>query len=216
MKRSSVTAGLQPPLLAILRGLPPQEALRIGRALVEGGLRLLEVPLNRPGALDAIRALSVEMPAEVLIGAGTVLSRLDVDAVARAGGRLVVSPHCDPVVIRHALQAGLLCVPGIATPTEAFTALDAGAQVLKVFPAEMVRPEGLEALVAVLPPGTPVWPVGGIGPASMARWVQAGASGFGLGASLYRPGQGPDDVRRDARACLEAWRACSDSAPRSG
>lgn len=214
MKRSAMTAGFQPPLVAILRGLAPQDAVRIGRALVEGGFRLLEVPLNRPGALDAIRALAVEMPAEITIGAGTVLSRRDVDAVARAGGRLIVSPHCDPVVIRHALQAGLSCMPGIATPTEAFSALDAGAQVLKVFPAEMVGPEGLKALASVLPPGTPLWPVGGIAASSMARWVQAGATGFGIGTHLYRPGQAPDEVRREAQACVEAWRACS--APAAG
>lgn len=208
MKPSTLAVGLQPPLVAILRGLPAEEAIRIGRALVDGGLRLLEVPLNRPGALEAIRALSLEMPAEVAVGAGTVLTRLDVDAVVRAGGRMIVAPNCNPVVIRHAVQAGMLCMPGIATPTEAFTALEAGAQVLKVFPAEMVRPEGLKALLSVLPADTPMWPVGGIDPSSMARWVDAGATGFGIGSRLYRPGLGPDDVRREARALVDAWNAC--------
>jgi len=214
MKPSTLPVTLEPPLVAILRGLPPQDALLAGRALVDGGLRLLEVPLNRPRALDSIRTLAMEMPGHVIVGAGTVLSRLDVDAVVRAGGRLIVSPNSDPVVIRHAVQAGLICMPGVATPTEAFAALDAGAHVLKLFPAEMVRPEGLKALASVLPPETPLWPVGGIEPSSLARWVDAGATGFGIGSRLYRPGRAADELQADARACVDAWQACRPGAAR--
>ena len=199
---------IDPPLAAILRGLLPEDAEGVGRALSGAGFRVLEVPLNRPGALEAIEALTGVRSGQASVGAGTVMTRADVDAVVRAGGRLIVSPHIDPVVIRHAAQAGLMCIPGIVTPSEAFTALDAGAHVLKLFPAEVVRPEGLKALLTVLPRNTEVWPVGGIEPATMARWVDAGATGFGIGSRLYRPGMKGEAVRREADACIAAWRAC--------
>ena len=207
------TLPTQTPLAAILRGLPPEHAGAIGAALFEAGFRIIEVPLNRPGALSAIQTLARELPAEAIVGGGTVLSTDDVDAVCRAGGRLVVSPNCDTTVIRHALRAGVLSLPGVATPTEAFTAVGAGARTLKIFPAEVVGPKGLAALVSVLPPNVALWPVGGIAPATMAEWVAAGARGFGLGGSLYRPGDGADTVAARARSCVAAWRAAT---PRQG
>jgi 2-dehydro-3-deoxyphosphogalactonate aldolase len=196
-----------PPLAAILRGLPPEDARGVGAALAEAGFRVIEVPLNRSGALEAIATLAGALSGDILVGGGTVLTRHDVDAVARAGGRLVVSPNTDALVIRHAVQAGLWCIAGVATPSEAFHALDAGAHVLKVFPAEMVRPEGLKALLSVLPAGTQAWPVGGIDPTTMPAWVAAGATGFGLGSSLYRPGMDAKAVQREAQASVAAWRA---------
>lgn len=194
------------PLVAILRGLAPQEAVAVGGALVECGFLALEVPLNRPGALECIEALAHAMPANVLVGGGTMLTVDDVDAVHTAGGRLMVSPNCDVAVIARAVGHGMLCAPGIATPTEAFAALQAGAQVLKLFPAEMVGHGGLKALKSVLPAGTDVYPVGGITPQSMAGWVKAGATGFGIGSQLYAPGASVDEVRMRAHAFAQAWR----------
>jgi 2-dehydro-3-deoxyphosphogalactonate aldolase len=206
------TLTTQPPLAAILRGLPPHQASAIGAALYDAGFRIIEVPLNRPGALEAIETLARELPAEAIVGGGTVLSMADVDAVCRAGGRLVVSPNCDTAVIRHALRAGVFTLPGVATPTEAFAAVAAGARTLKIFPAEVVGPKGLAAFVSVLPPHVALWPVGGIGAPSMAEWVAAGARGFGLGGSLYKPGDGPDTVAARARSCVAAWRAAGRAA----
>lgn len=195
-----------PPLVAILRGLAPQEAAGIGAALFEAGFRLLEVPLNRPGALAAIGILANIAPAGALVGGGTMLSVADVDAVHAAGGRLMVSPNCNPAVIRRAAQLGMLCAPGVATPTEAFTALDAGAHALKIFPAEMVGTAGLKAIRTVLPEGTPLWPVGGITPESIAPWRAAGATGFGIGSQLYAPGLSAQEVGARAARYVQAWR----------
>ena len=195
------------PLVAILRGLLPQDAQSMGVALYEAGIRQLEVPLNRPGALDCIASLVRTLPEDALVGGGTMLSVADVDAVFNAGGRLMVSPNCDADVMVRAIECNMLCAPGVATPTEAFYALKTGAHALKVFPAEMVGLGGLKALKSVLPNGTPLWPVGGITPQSMAAWVAAGATGFGIGSQLFTPGLSAPEVHARATQYLQAWRA---------
>ena len=195
------------PLVAILRGLDPKDAAAVGRVLFDAGWRLLEVPLNRPGALDAIRVLVDMAPPDAIVGGGTMLSVADVDAVAQAGGRLFVAPNCNPAAIAHARAAGMLCAPGVATPTEAFAALDAGAHALKLFPAESIGPGGLKAMKSVLPAGTPLWPVGGVAPAQIAAWKAAGATGAGIGGQLFTPGVTPDDLAARAAAFAQAWRA---------
>lgn len=187
------------PLVAILRGLTVAEVPAAGQILFGAGFRLLEVPLNRPGALEAIAGLVRIAPEGAIVGGGTMLTEADVDAVAAAGGRMFVSPNCNPSVIRHARAAGMLCAPGVATPSEAFAALEAGAHALKIFPAEMVGTPGLKAMKTVLPPGTAIWPVGGIVPDSMRQWTVAGATGFGIGSALYAPGLSPDALERRAR-----------------
>jgi 2-dehydro-3-deoxyphosphogalactonate aldolase len=194
------------PLVAILRGLEPAQAADVGQALYQAGFRTLEVPLNRPGALECIAALVRALPQDALVGGGTMLTVADVDAVYAAGGRLLVSPNCDARVIAHAAGLGMLCAPGVATPTEAFVALQSGAHALKLFPAEMVGHGGLKALLSVLPAGTECWPVGGITPDSMAAWVKAGATGFGIGGALYAPGTSADQVLVRAQAYVAAWR----------
>ncbi|MBW8897016.1 MAG: 2-dehydro-3-deoxy-6-phosphogalactonate aldolase [Massilia sp.] len=194
------------PLVAILRGLDPKDAPAVGRILFDAGWRLLEVPLNRPGALDAIRILVDMAPPDAIVGGGTMLSVADVDAVARAGGRLFVAPNCNPAAIAHARAAGMLCAPGVATPTEAFVALDAGAHALKLFPAESIGPAGLKAMTSVLPAGTPLWPVGGVTPEQIPAWKKAGATGAGIGGQLFAPGIAPDDLAARASAFAAAWR----------
>lgn len=193
------------PLVAILRGLLPAEAEAVGAALVESGFRTLEVPLNRPGALDCIATLARTLPADAIVGGGTMLTVADVEAVHAAGGRLMVSPNCDAAVIRRAVELGMLCAPGVATPTEAFTALQAGAHALKLFPAEMVGHGGIKALKSVVPAGTDLWPVGGITPESMAPWKKAGATGFGIGGQLFAPGTSAAEVLVRGRAYVQAW-----------
>ena len=195
------------PLVAILRGLTPAEATPVGLALYESGFRTLEVPLNRPGALDCIAQLIAALPDDALVGGGTMLTVADVDAVHAAGGRLMVSPNCDVRVIAHAASLGMLCAPGVATPTEAFAAVQAGAHALKLFPAEMVGHGGLKALRSVLPAGTPFWPVGGITPDSMGAWVKAGATGFGIGGQLYSPGTSAEEVLKRGKDFVAAWLA---------
>jgi 2-dehydro-3-deoxyphosphogalactonate aldolase len=194
------------PLVAILRGLRPDEAVEVGGALAGAGFRILEVPLNSPDPCASIRRLVDELGDGYLIGAGTVLDPARVRDVAEAGGRLIVMPHADTAVIRAAKQAGLLCVPGVATPTEAFAALAAGADALKLFPAEQFAPAVLKAWRAVLPKDVAVLPVGGIAPDNMAPWLAAGAAGFGIGSSLYAPGRPAADVAARARDFAEAWR----------
>ena len=194
------------PLIAILRGLTPEEALDIGQALYQAGFRSLEVPLNRPGAIECIAALAAGLPAEALIGGGTMLTVEHVDAVHAAGGRLMVSPNCDPAVIRRAVELGMLASPGVATPTEAFAALAAGAHALKLFPAESLGQGGLKALKSVVPSGTDLWPVGGITPGNMAAYRAAGASGFGLGSALYAPGRSAQQVSDSAAEFVRAFK----------
>ncbi|WP_020651706.1 2-dehydro-3-deoxy-6-phosphogalactonate aldolase [Massilia niastensis] len=195
------------PLVAILRGLAPEQAAGVGRVLFDAGFRLLEVPLNRPGALQAIHILAEIAPPDALVGGGTMLGIADVDAVAAAGGRLFVAPNCNPRVIAHAAARGMLCAPGVATPTEAFAALDAGAHALKLFPAESIGMAGLKAIKTVLPPGTPLWPVGGVAPGQLWAWKEAGATGAGLGSQLFTPGADLATLAHRAAAFAAAWRA---------
>jgi 2-dehydro-3-deoxyphosphogalactonate aldolase len=197
------------PLIAILRGIQPEEAEVIGRALAQAGFRVLEVPLNSPEPFESIRRISLALGDDYLVGAGTVMTPAQVAQVAAAGGRLIVMPHADAAVIRAAKDAGMLCVPGVATPTEAFAALAAGADGLKLFPANQVSPEGLKAWRAVLPAHVPVFPVGSISPHNMAPWVTAGAQGFGIGSALYAPGVDAAEVARRAHAFAQAWSAVS-------
>jgi 2-dehydro-3-deoxyphosphogalactonate aldolase len=196
---------MQLPLVAILRGLVPGEAAAIGRALFDAGFRLIEVPLNRPGALECIATLSRMAPADAVVGGGTMLSTADVDAVHAAGGRLMVAPNAEPEVIARAVALGMLCAPGVGTATEAFAALRAGAHALKLFPAEVWGPRGLKALASVVPAGTPLWPVGSITPESIQEWVSAGATGFGIGGQLFRPASSVPSVAAQARLFVEAW-----------
>ncbi len=194
------------PLVAILRGLRPAEAVEIGQTLYGAGFRLIEVPLNSPEPLGSITLLREALPGDAVIGAGTVLTAEAVAQVRDAGGELVVMPHADTAVIRAAKALNLACVPGIATPTEAFAALAAGADALKVFPAELVTPPALKAMRAVLARDARLLPVGGITPARMEAFLAAGASGFGLGSALYAPGMTPAQVAVHARAFCQAWR----------
>jgi len=195
---------LQLPLVAILRGLTPLEAPAIGQALTRAGFVLLEVPLNSPQPLDSIAALAAQHP-DLLIGAGTVMSAADVRDVHAAGGRLIISPHFDAEVVREALRLGLACMPGVTTPSEAFAALRAGAHALKLFPAEMVPPHVVKAMRAVLPVSVPLLPVGGIVPDNMLAYRQAGASGFGIGSALYKPGQSLAQTLDAAHRFVQSW-----------
>ncbi|MCP1372636.1 2-dehydro-3-deoxy-6-phosphogalactonate aldolase [Dyella lutea] len=195
------------PLVAILRGLLPEESVAIGQALAGAGFRVLEVPLNSPRPYESIRRLVDALGDGYLVGAGTVMTPAQVDEVAAAGGRLIVMPHADTVVIRAAKARGLVCVPGVATPTEAFAALAAGADGLKLFPAEQASPKVLKAWRAVLPPDLPVLPVGGIAPDTMAPWVAAGAQGFGIGSALFAPGVDATEIERRARRFADALAA---------
>ena len=195
------------PLVAILRGLQPARAADIARVLFDAGFRALEVPLNRPGAIDAIAAIVPLAPADAWIGAGTVLDTTQVDAVGDTGASLIVSPHFDAAVVRRARERGMRAVPGVFTASEAFAAWRAGADALKIFPAEAMTHAGLVGLTTVLPPGLPLWPVGGVGPDNIAAWRRAGATGFGLGGSLFKPDMSVMEIAARARACVDAWRA---------
>ncbi|MBP8062105.1 MAG: 2-dehydro-3-deoxy-6-phosphogalactonate aldolase [Polaromonas sp.] len=194
----------QLPLIAILRGLTPAEAPTIGEALVSSGFAIIEVPLNSPEPLQSIAALTQQFP-QTLIGAGTVLNAQQVKDVHAAGGRLVVAPNFNPAVVAQALALNMVVLPGVATPTEAFAALDAGAHGLKLFPAEMISPATVKALRAVLPKSAALMPVGGITPDNMAAFRAAGASGFGLGSALYAPGRPAAQVQEMAQAFVRAW-----------
>ena len=194
----------QLPLVAILRGLTPAEAPAIGDALLEAGFRVLEVPLNSPDPLASI-ALLRQRCAGALVGAGTVLTPRQVNEVRDAGGELIVSPNFDAAVVAETARLGLVSLPGVATPSEAFGALAAGASGLKLFPAEAASPAVVKAWLAVLPRGTALMPVGGIAPATMATWRAAGATGFGIGSALYKPGKSAAAVAEDARAFVAAW-----------
>lgn len=194
------------PLVAILRGITEAEAGPILAALLESGFRLIETPLNSPNPLATIRALRRLAPPEALVGAGTVLTEGDVEAVQAAGGDLIVMPHADPALIRFAKARGLVVLPGVATPSEAFAAMAAGADGLKAFPAEMITPQIVKAWRAVIPRAMPILPVGGITPEGMAAYRAVGADGFGLGSALYRPGDAPERVRANAAAFAAAWR----------
>ena len=194
------------PLVAILRGLKPAEAPAIGDVLVEAGFRLIEVPLNSPQPLDSIALLRKRFP-DAVVGAGTVLAARQVKEVAAAGGELIVAPNFSREVVVLTVALGLVSLPGILTPTEAFAALDAGAHGLKLFPAELASPAVVKALLAVLPRSTPLIPVGGIAAGNLQGWHSGGAAGFGLGSSLYKPGDDAATVAKKAAAIVTAWKA---------
>lgn len=194
------------PLVAILRGITPHEVLAHAQAIADAGFDAIEVPLNSPDWAASVRALVQAEGSRLLVGAGTVLREADVDAVAATGARLVVTPNTNTAVIRHAVAQGLYVAAGFATASEAFAALDAGAQALKLFPATTHGPGHVKALSAVLPP-VPLLAVGGITPANLGDYVRAGCSGAGLGSDLYRPGQDAARSASQARAFADAWRA---------
>lgn len=193
----------QCPLVAIIRGVTPAEAAAIGDALYEAGIRIIEVPLNSPDPLASIEKLAAKFSDRVLVGAGTVLKAEDVGRVRDVGGRIIVSPDTNPDVIAAAAAADLVSSPGYFTPSEAFAAIRAGATALKLFPAEGASPAMLKAQLAVIPRNVPVLAVGGIKPGNMRPWLDAGASGFGLGGGLYQSGQSPEDTLTKARAYVE-------------
>jgi 2-dehydro-3-deoxyphosphogalactonate aldolase len=194
----------QCPLIAILRGVKPDEVLAIGEALERQGIAIVEVPLNSPQPMESIARLAREFGERLLIGAGTVMTSAQVAEIARAGGRLVVTPHASAVVMRAAKETGLLAVPGFFSPTEAFAMVAEGADALKLFPAEGASPAVLRALRAVLPTGAAVLPVGGIDASNMAAWRAAGAKGFGIGSAIYRAGDSPATVAAKAQALVAA------------
>ena len=192
------------PLIAILRGVKPDEVEAIGDVLVDAGFTMLEVPMNSPDPLDSVARLARRFEGRAVVGAGTVLRVEDVEAVGAAGGTLIIAPNANVRVIAAAAERGYVALPGIATPTEAFAALEAGAAALKLFPAEAAGPNVLKAMRAILPKDTRVLPVGGIVPEIMAEWRKAGAAGFGLGSALYAPGMTAADVGVRAAAFMSA------------
>ncbi len=194
------------PLIAIVRGVTPDEAEAIGRAIIDAGIRIIEVPLNSPDPLKSIELLSATLGDRALIGAGTVLMAEQVPNVRAAGGGIIVSPNTNAEVIAASVAEGLVSCPGYFTPTDAFTAIAAGATALKLFPAEGSSPAALKAHRAVLPKDMPVIVVGGIHPGNMQPWIEAGAAGFGLGSALYRPGQSVAETAEKARAFVDGWR----------
>ena len=194
----------QLPLIGILRGITPKEILSVGAALCQEGWGLIEVPLNSPDPLDSIGRLARGLKERAVVGAGTVLTAADVAAVADVGGTMIISPNTNVDVVAAAAGAGLVSLPGFATPSEAFAALAAGATALKLFPAEAASPAVLKALGAVVPAGTRLLPVGGIAPDNMAPWLAAGAAGFGLGSALYKRGMAAAEVGDRARAFIAA------------
>lgn len=196
-------------LIAILRGITPEEAVEIAEALIEQGITRIEVPLNSPDPFESIGRMIDAHGRRADIGAGTVLDVADVERLAQLGARLVVSPNCDPDVIRATRRAGLESWPGVFTATECFTALRAGATGLKLFPASLLGPDGVRALRAVLPPEAQLYAVGGVEAGNLATWLKAGVAGFGLGSSLYAPGRPAEDVSRSAAEIVAALRKAS-------
>ena len=195
------------PLVAILRGLRPDEALAVGEQLVEAGFKILEVPLNSPEPFDSIKLMVEAYGDRAIVGAGTVLKVEDVETLKSVGGQICISPNANPDVIRRAKALGMISFPAFFTATEAFNAVDAGADALKLFPAELAGPKGLKALKAILPKDMPVFPVGGVEPGNMGEYVSVGAAGFGIGTAVFKPGDTPAAVREKARAFVDGWAA---------
>jgi 2-dehydro-3-deoxyphosphogalactonate aldolase len=194
------------PLVAILRGLKPEEALEVGQAIVNAGFHILEVPLNSPDPLRSIQILAEAFP-NALVGAGTVTTAQQVRDIKAAGGQIIISPHLDDNVVCEAVNLGLISMPGVATPTEAFRAIALGAHGLKLFPAEMISPSIVKAMRAVLPSHVRLIPVGGIGAHNIADYRQCGASGFGIGSALYAPGKTVEAIGESAATFVRAWHA---------
>lgn len=192
-------------IIAILRGVKPSEVIDVGNALHAAGIRIVEVPLNSPDPFVSIAALADHFKGRMVVGAGTVLDAESVEKLQRAGGTISVSPDCNPAVIARAAELGLVPLPGVFTPTEAFAAIRAGASHLKLFPAEAASPVTVKAWKAVLPKQVSVYAVGGVTPANMQGWADAGCAGFGIGSNIYKPGMTADDVGRNAAAFVAAW-----------
>lgn len=213
MTIDEVLEGGAPPIVAILRGVRPDEVVAIGEALIAAGVRLIEVPLNSPDPLASVAALAGAMGDRALVGAGTVLSAVAVDSVIAAGGRLIVTPNTDPSVIGRAVAQGAEILPGFATPSEAFAAIAAGAKRLKLFPAGAFGPGYLKAVREVLPASVRAWAVGGTGADNLSGWLAAGAEGIGVGGALYRPGDSAERVGTRAQALIAAWRSARRHEP---
>ena len=192
-------------LVAILRGVRPDEVEAICAQIIEAGIAIIEVPLNSPEPLESIKRLSRQFGGDALIGAGTVITAAEVEQVADSGGRLIVSPNCDQDVIRKTLSEKMVSMPGVFTPSECFSAISAGARHLKLFPAILAGPRGLNAIKAVMPPDVSLYAVGGASHENLDEWIAAGATGFGIGSALYKPGMGADEVGQRARQLAAAW-----------
>jgi 2-dehydro-3-deoxyphosphogalactonate aldolase len=195
------------PLVAIVRGIKPEESVAVGEALFEAGFKIVEVPLNSPSPFISIGQLARSLGNRMIVGAGTVLTIEGVQGVADAGGQIVISPNANPDVIKKSVELGLISFPAFFTATEAFSAVHAGCHALKLFPAELAGPLGLKALKAVLPKDMPVFPVGGVEPGNMKPYLDVGAAGFGIGSSVYKPGDTPEIVFNKADAFVKAWTA---------
>lgn len=192
-------------MIAILRGVKPDQVVDIGAALISSGISMIEVPLNSPEPFLSVQSLSQKFSDQAIIGAGTVLTVDDVEKVHKAGGTLIVSPNCNIDVIKRTKELGMASWPGVMTPTESFQALDAGADGLKFFPSELIGPTGLKAMKAVLPKDVPTYAVGGVSPENLAEWAKAGADGFGIGGGIYKVGMGADEVRERADKFVAAY-----------
>jgi 2-dehydro-3-deoxyphosphogalactonate aldolase len=199
------------PLVAILRGLRPAEALGVGEVLVQAGFRIVEVPLNSPDPFDSIKLLVQALGKRAIVGAGTVLTVADVETLHAVGGQICISPNANPDVIRRAKALGMISFPAFFTPTEAFSAIDAGADAIKLFPAELAGTTGLKAMKAVLPKNVPVFPVGGVNPENMGDFIDAGAAGFGIGSAVFKPGDTPEIVYKKAKAFVDGWNALQEA-----